>query len=193
LKEDLLNDKYIEKMYNLIINNKELNDEAIRLIIRESNLDKKTFGWRLFEHITKNAKNYQSVLYRDSINSLKTFFKLFPGNKEALKYTYKRMFANMVLGLGRSGFIIRTKNELERVLADFKQLGFSCSKYEVFKAIYNKLLKKKGIISHYHFEKLSYFLDFEDDLESLLSEDIEEILVIATLAEKYKDNKFYMI
>ena len=34
----------------------------------------------------------------------------------------------------------RTKNELERVLADFKQLGFSCSKYEVFKAIYKGFL-----------------------------------------------------
>ena len=53
------------------------------------------------------------------------------------------------------------------------------------------MLKNEHIISHYHFEKLSFFLDLEKDIESLISIGIKDLFIIGLLAEKYLKNKLF--
>jgi len=150
-RENVNNEEIIRKTYEIMMKNKDINEEKLNLLIDKTTYKKTNFGWHLFELITKSAKHPMSSIYKKSIELIKKFFQLFPENGEAFKSSYKRMFANMILGLGSSEFNIRTRYELDCVLDDFRNIGFPCTKSEVFEIIFDKLLKKEHIISHYHF------------------------------------------
>ncbi|KKL65280.1 hypothetical protein LCGC14_2156550 [marine sediment metagenome] len=190
-RENLNNEEIIIRTYEIMMKNDGIDEEELNLLTDKTTYEKNIFGWYLFEIITKSAKHPKSVIYKKSIGLIEKLFQLFPENREAFKSSYKRMFANMVLGLGSSEFNIRTKFELDCVLDDFGNIGFPCTKSEVFDIIFDKLLKKEHIISHFHFETLSYFLDLEKDIESLISIGIKDLFIIGLLAEKYLKNKFF--
>ena len=189
--ENLNNEEIIRRTYEIMIKNDGIDEEELNLLMDKTTYKKSDFGWHLFELITKSAKHPKSSIYNKSIRLIKKLFLLFPENKDAFKSSYKRMFANMILGLGSSNFNIRTRFELDCVLDDFGNIGFPSTKSGVFKIIFDKLLKNKHIISHFHFQSLSYFLDLEKDIESFISIGIDDLFIIGLLAEKYLNNKLF--
>ena len=179
---------FIEKAYSLLLENDTIRKTELHSIIDKTKYSEEIFGWKLLEMITTRTKNCRTTMYPRSIQMIGQLFNLFPKNNQQFKKTSKRMFANMILELGQTGFLISSRHELDIVLNDFSNIGFISSRLEVIQVILDKLNIRNKMISQSIFKKLSIFVDLEEDLKVLLKINKEKTIIIGLIAEKYITN-----
>ena len=175
----------IKEAYENILNEQLKAEEKINMILTNSGLERVEFGWRLFEYITSNAQHPKTQQYILGLEILKFYFKMFPENKRQLSKSYPRMVANMIVGAGNTGFILRDKGELRTFLSDFKNFGYVCYTSEILEGLFKLTNIKKHIISNKLFKKISYYFNLEPQIKQILRAELEQPFVVALLAESY--------
>jgi len=179
---------FIELAYDGIMKGDIVSREDILPLIEYSKFKEIKFGWRLFELLTKNADNCKSEMYLKTINKLGSYFKLFPMNHKYLKRSFSGMVANMILGRGKTNFIIRDKEELSIFLSDFEKFGFNYSIIDIFQALFDKRKIRDNLLPKRLFELMNSFIDFENDVNLLFAIDVEPAIIMVLLAEKFLQN-----
>lgn len=181
----------VEMAYEGLLNKTLASLDEINRLVQQSKLKKTNFGWKLFELITSRADNCNTEQYPIAVKMLDKYFKFFPNNHQNLHKTYYKMIANMILGKGNTGFIIRNRNELNTFLSDFSEYGFQFSYFNVLQELFRKIKVKSEFIPENLFELINPFIKFESDLDKLLKLDLEEPIIIALLAEKVLKDSGY--